>query len=242
MTGVLIHLVVYAAVNGMLVGVWYLTGRDGAFWPVWAMAPWGAALVIHAGVTVVTAPARHRRRRRASKAAAQRRGDGPTWIAAMFTDLVGSSALAERMGDADWARLIGGYRRVTEAIAGSHGGTLIGTQGDGLLLRFGSPGDALRCARALQRRFEQDRNDGGTLPPVRIGVHAGEAMAVGGDVLGQMVNVAARIADAAGPDEILVSEPVADHAEPDAAFDDRGLHQLRGSAKPRHLLALRWRA
>lgn len=241
MTGVLIHLVVYVAVNAMVVGVWYLNGTDTAFWPVWVLAPWGCALLIHAGVTLVTAPARHRRRRRAKREFAGRHADGPAWIAAMFTDLVGGSPLAERLGDAAWAKLIADYRRTTEAVAASHRGTVIGTQGDGLLLRFDSPADAVHCAGSLQRRFERDRNDGGALPPVRIGVHAGEAVSLGGDVLGQMVNVAARIASAAGPDEVLVSEPVADHAGPGVAFDDHGLHHLRGSDKPRHLLVLRWR-
>ncbi|HWH33272.1 MAG TPA: adenylate/guanylate cyclase domain-containing protein [Egibacteraceae bacterium] len=239
MTGVLVHLVVYAAVNGLLLGIWYLAGAATPFWPVWVLAPWGAGLAIHAGVVAVTAPARMRRRRRRRRAAAA--SAGRTWIAAMFTDLVGSSALAERLGDEAWARLIGSYRRTVETVAAAHGGAVIGTQGDGVLLRFDSPAKALRAAAALQRQFARRRDDGDALPPVRVGIHAGEAVAVGGDVLGQMVNVAARIADAAGADEVLVSEPVADHAPPEMAFDDRGLQSVKGSDKARHILALRWR-
>lgn len=240
MTGVLVHAVVYAAVNGLLVGLWWLGDRDPTFWPKWVAGPWGVGFVIHAGVMLVTAPSRLLRRRRASRRRARSGADGPTWIAAMFTDLVGSTALAERLGDAAWSALIDRYRRTARAVVAPHGGRVIGTQGDGLLLRFDSPAQALHAAGELQRRFARERADGSALPPVRVGVHAGEAIAVGGDVLGQMVNVAARIAEAAAPDEVLVSEPVADHAPPELGFDDRGLHTLRGSDKPRHLLALRW--
>lgn len=238
MTGVLVHFVVYAAVVSLLIGVWYLGGADPAFWPKWIALPWGAALVIHAGVMFVTAPARMRARRRARKGGT---GGGRQWIAAMFTDMVGSSALARTMGDQAWTRLVTGYRRTIEGVVQGQGGSVIGTQGDGVLLRFDSPVQALRAAAAIQRRFARERDDGKRIPPVRVGIHAGEAVAVKGDVLGQMVNVAARIAAAAGPDEVLVSEPVADHAPPGTQFDDRGLHRLKGSDKPRHLLALRWR-
>lgn len=237
MTGVLIHVVVYAAVNLLAIGAWYMAGADDAFWPVWVLGPWGSALLIHAGVMLVTAPARRRRRKRTRRGAA----DGSAWIAAMFTDLVGSSALAERMGDAAWTKLIAEYRRSIQGVVQGQGGSVIGTQGDGVLLRFESPAHALRAAAAIQRRFARERDDGKRLPPVRVGIHAGEAVTVKGDVLGQMINVAARIAASAGPDEILVSEPVADHAPPGTQFEDRGLHRLKGSDKPRHLLALRWR-
>lgn len=236
MTGVLVHLVVYLAVNASIVGVWYLTGADDPFWPVWVLVPWGCALLIHAGVMLVTAPTRRRRRR-----ARRGQADGSAWIAAMFTDLVGSSALAERLGDTAWSRLIAEYRRSIQGVVQGQGGSVIGTQGDGVLLRFDSPAQALRAAAAIQRRFARERDDGKRIPPVRVGIHAGEAVAVKGDVLGQMVNVAARIAAAAGPDEVMVSEPVADHAPPGTQFEDRGLHPLKGSDKPRHLLALRWR-
>jgi class 3 adenylate cyclase len=74
---------------------------------------------------------------------------------------------------------------------------------------------------------------------VRIGIHAGQAMGRDGDVIGQMVNVAARVADAAGPGEVLVTEPVADHTGGGVRFDDRGLQELKGVPEPRHVLALR---
>jgi adenylate cyclase len=248
MTAVAVHLVVYLAVNGLLLFVWMMSGgpAEDGFWPVWVMVPWGTGLAVHAGIALTLRATRRKRRarrraRRGSDAAAARPADGKSWIAAMFTDIVGSTQLAEHMGDDDWTKLIADYRRMAQTVAEAHHGTIIGTQGDGLLLRFGSPADAVRCGGALQRRFAAERDSGRSLPPVRIGIHAGQAWAVDGDVLGQMVNLAARIAAIAGPDEVLVSEPVADHALPDVAFDDRGLQSLRGASTPRHLLALRWR-
>lgn len=247
MTGVAVHLVVYLAVNGLLLFIWMMSGgpMEEGFWPIWVMVPWGVGLAVHAGIALTLRASRRKRRarRRARKGGGEpsRPADGKSWIAAMFTDIVGSTQLAERMGDDDWTKLIGEYRRMAQSVAEAHHGTIIGTQGDGLLLRFASPADAVRCGGALQRRFAAERDSGRSLPPVRIGIHAGQAWAVDGDVLGQMVNLAARIAAAAGPDEVLVSEPVADHALPDVAFDDRGLQPLRGASTPRHLLALRWR-
>lgn len=248
MTGVAVHLVVYLAVNGLMLFIWLMTGGPGepGFWPLWIMVPWGTGLAVHAGVALTFRASRRKRRarrdaRKNGGAALAPNGDGKSWIAAMFTDIVGSTQLAERMGDDAWTKLIADYRRMAQSVAEAHHGTVIGTQGDGVLLRFASPADAVRCGGALQRRFAAERDSGRSLPPVRIGIHAGQAWAVDGDVLGQMVNLAARIAAIAGPDEVLVSEPVADHALPDVAFDDRGLQPLRGASTPRHLLALRWR-
>jgi class 3 adenylate cyclase len=211
MTGVAVHLVVYLAVNGLLLFVWMMSGgpAEESFWPVWVMVPWGAGLAVHAGVALTIRAAtrkRRRQRRRGARRASTDQADGKSWIAAMFTDIVGSTQLAERMGDDAWTKLIADYRRMAQSLAEAHHGSIIGTQGDGLLLRFGSPADAVRCAGALQRRFAAERDGGRSLPPVRIGIHAGQAWAVDGDVLGQMVNLAARIAAIAGPDEVLVRD------------------------------------
>lgn len=254
------HLVVYLAVNGFLVLLWLATGGEPAlladplealrapgFWPKWPAMGWGIGLAVHLGVGSARRTRRGRRRRArppatpdAASAGSRDERPGTRWIAAMFTDLVDSSALASTMGDEAWAELIGAYRSSVRRVIAARAGAEVGTQGDGFLLRFDSPGEALRAAIELQRTFSDDRDAGIEHPPVRIGVHAGQAVAADGDVLGQMVNLAARVADAAEPDEILVTEAVADHAPPDVKFDDRGLVYLRGAPAPRHLLAVRW--
>lgn len=123
---------------------------------------------------------------------------------------------------------------------GQHRGSEVAAAGDGFLVRFDSPADAVDCAVEIQQVLEDDRVSGGTSPNVRIGIHAGDAFDEGNDVLGHVVNLASRVSSAAEPDEILVTEPVADHVAASVKLDDRGLVELRGIAQARHLLAVRW--
>ncbi len=80
------------------------------------------------------------------------------------------------------------------------------------------------------------------MPELRVGIHAGEAVADDNDLVGRVINLAARVNDAADPGEILVTEPAADHLSPGVALIDRGLLPLKGIVQPRHLLAVAWRA
>jgi class 3 adenylate cyclase len=243
-----VHAIVYATVCLLLVLLWLMLGgdpsalarpltgaREQGLWPFWVAATWGTLLGMHAALTLL---GRRRRRRRR----ARRRGQdgGSRWITAMFTDICGSTRLVNEVGDEAYSDLIAAHRRTVRGLVRDHRGSEIGTQGDGFLLRFPSPREALACAAQLQRRLEIERAGDPRVPRVRIGVHAGEVITRDGDVLGRMVNIAARVADSAGPDEIVVTEPVADHADPGLRFEDRGLHELRGVEGPRHLLAVRW--
>src|SRR5207244_8120990 len=80
------------------------------------------------------------------------------------------------------------------------------------------------------------------VPELRVGIHAGEAVADDNDLVGRVINLAARVTDAAAPGEILVTEPVADHLSPGVGLMDRGLRPLKGFAQPRHLLAVAWQS
>jgi class 3 adenylate cyclase len=247
-----IHVAVFAAVNLLLVVLWLLLGgspealvrpltgaREHGLWPSWVAALWLPWLLLHAGLTVVLGRRRRRRRRRARGPAAPQAG--PSWITAMFTDIAGSTRLADELGDGAYSEMLADHRRTVRSLVRRHRGEEVGTQGDGFLLRFPSPQAAVRCAVELQRTLAEQRRDGVGIPPVRVGAHAGEVIAAGdGDVIGRMVNIASRVASEAGPHEILVTEPVADHAGPGIVTDDRGLCELRGIEAPRHLLAVRW--
>lgn len=258
MTLVTLHAVVYAAVNAALVLLWLVLGgeldalrqpidavRDDDFWPLWVMAFWGVLLGFHAALAVVVRRARGRRRRRrdasAARSARASPADGGTrWITAMFTDIVGSTALNSELGDVDYSDVLVAHRELVRRTVAEHDGVEVGTQGDGFLVRFDVAADGLACAVELQRHHRGGRDREPHLPRIRVGLHAGEVVARDGDVVGRMVNLAARVADEAAPDEILVTEPVADHAPRSLAFDDRGLQELRGVSTPRHVLALRW--
>jgi class 3 adenylate cyclase len=233
---------------------------DESFWPIWVYLTWTSALVVHFGIVLsVGLFGRKARRRRlhlakhAAQAATQLkarshggpRPSGPTrqWVAVMFTDVVGSTRLTEELGDEAWSRVLSRHREFVRSRFASCGGSEVGTQGDGCLARFVAPADAVRCAVDIQRQLRDVRAAAEGFPlEVRIGIHAGDAMEDDGDLIGRVVNLAARVTSEAAPSEILVTEPVADHVDTDTKVEDRGLVMLRGLAQPRHLLAVSWDA
>jgi class 3 adenylate cyclase len=206
------------------------------FWPVWLWLLWGTAVAMHLAVVVGRLMPGRRRR---GHSAPEPRPIGRRHLVAMFTDLTGSTTVNERLGDEAWAALVADHRRVVRDVTAAHGGLEVSTQGDGFFVRFDDPMAATDCAVALQNRCRVERAEGSDLPPVRIGIHQGDAVHEDDDILGQVVNVAARLLDAAAPDEILVTEPVADGIGADR-LEDRGLVTLKGMAQPRHVLSLRW--
>jgi class 3 adenylate cyclase len=120
------------------------------------------------------------------------------------------------------------------------GGAEVGAQGDGFLTRFGSPCDAVRCGIEVQRRLRDQREETGFALSVRIGLHAGEAVEDTGDLLGTVINMAARVTSEAQPTEVLVTEAVADQLDGRFELADRGLRTLKGLSRPRHLFAVEW--
>jgi class 3 adenylate cyclase len=235
------------------------------FWPVWPILGWGVALVIHFGVvfSVLAFGGRARRHRRelakqaaaaaiqlgkksAEHMAAKHRpaalptGPQRRWVAVMFTDVADSTGLNESLGDEEWARVLGRHREFIKASFESCGGEVVGSQGDGFLGRFATPTEAVQCAVDIQRELHQVEQSAGFPLRVRIGVHAGDAMEDDGDLIGKVVNLAARVTSAAHPGEILVTEPVADTLNGVFPVEDRGLKELRGVSQPRHVLAVRW--
>jgi class 3 adenylate cyclase len=139
----------------------------------------------------------------------------------LFTDLVDSTTTAVRLGDARWRDVLSEYFEQTRRLLERFGGREVKTTGDGMLATFDSPVRALRCAEAI--RAAGNRLD----LHVRAGVHVGEVELVGTDVRGVAVHQAARIMDAAGADEILVSDLTRVLAT-GLAFEDRGDRQLKG--------------
>ena len=171
-------------------------------------------------------------------------------MAVLFADIVGSTPLNERLGDDAWNEVRVRALETMRSCVREQGGIEVSAQGDGLLARFDAPADAVRAAVAMQRRAgptAATAGGGGELPPgsavvpsLHIGVHAGPAIEDGTDLIGNMVNVAARVTAVAGPGQIVATEALADLVGGDVAFDDLGMHSLKGVSRPRHLLAVRW--
>jgi class 3 adenylate cyclase len=141
----------------------------------------------------------------------------------LFTDVVGSTDLASRLGDQQWRALLETHHAATRAEIVRHRGVEVGSAGDGFLARFDGPARAIRCAQATIDSARQHGLD------VRAGVHTGEIELIGDDIAGIAVHIGARIGGMADSGEVLVSGAVRDIVSGSGLrFVDRGEHELRG--------------
>ncbi|NDW44835.1 adenylate/guanylate cyclase domain-containing protein [Ruegeria sp. PrR005] len=167
---------------------------------------------------------------------------GRTGIASvMFTDIVGSTALAAAMGDAAWSRKIKAHLAQIASDIQKFGGTLVKSLGDGTLSSFTSAQAAMRAAQAIQRVNAQDEEEPNL--SIRIGIHTGDVVQSGGDYLGSVVNKAARIAAIAEPDEIRVSDAtrIMVGAAPGFIFSGPETTRLKGLEGDHTFYRLEWR-
>lgn len=162
------------------------------------------------------------------------------FVTVVFTDVVGSTGLNETLGDAAYAAMLREHRALVRAVMADRPGDEINTQGDGFLLAFDAPFDAVAAACAIAHALEDERRTGAFVPSLRIGIHAGDAIDEGDDLIGAVLNTASRICSAADADEILVSEPVAERVAGRVTLIDRGLVPLRGVGQAKHLFAVDW--
>jgi class 3 adenylate cyclase len=141
----------------------------------------------------------------------------------MFTDIVGSTEVASRLGDRDWRDLLGRHHAIARAEIARFRGREINTAGDGFIATFDGPARAVRCAGAMRNALQPLGIE------IRAGVHTGEIELDGDDVGGIAVHICARVAAAAAAGETLVSSTVKDLVSgAGLAFTDRGSHALKG--------------
>ena len=152
----------------------------------------------------------------------------------LFTDIVGSTERATRLGDARWRVLLDSHNAAIRAELARFRGREVDTAGDGFLAVFDGPARAIRAALAC---VEAVRPLG---IQIRAGVHTGEIEQLpGGEIRGITVHVGARVGAAAGAGEVLVSSSVRDLvAGSGFAFADRGMHRLKGVEEERRLYAV----
>lgn len=141
----------------------------------------------------------------------------------LFTDIVGSTQHAERLGDARWRALLEQHHHAVRAEIKRCGGVEIDTAGDGFFVRFETPASALQCVRVVRDAVKRLGIE------VRAGIHTGECELQGRKLTGMAVHLASRIQALAAPGEILVSSTVKDLAVGSPMhFEDRGEHTLKG--------------
>jgi len=130
--------------------------------------------------------------------------------AVMFTDTVGFTA-STQANEGRSLDLLRQQAELLRPLLALHQGREIKSTGDGFLVEFESALKAVQCALNVQRRFYERNSEGGQLPiRVRIGVHLGDVVQSGSDILGDAVNIAARIEPLAEPGGICVSSAVYD--------------------------------
>jgi class 3 adenylate cyclase len=158
----------------------------------------------------------------------------------MFTDIVESTQLVEMLGDAQWESLLAWHDRTLRECIEARAGEEVKHEGDGFFIAFAEADSALECACSIQRSLRDHRRDHGFAPRVRIGIHATEATDRGGDYGGRGVHTTARIAAAAGAEEIIVSREALEAARDGfRAIDERQL-ELKGLAEPVTVATVDW--
>ncbi|MBT5864070.1 MAG: adenylate/guanylate cyclase domain-containing protein [Ilumatobacter sp.] len=125
----------------------------------------------------------------------------------LFTDLVGFTEFNDAVGDAQAVEVLDRQTLLAaEALNGQDDARLVKELGDGLMLWFGTANAAVDAALHLMGSVESARQHGAFPLAIRMGVHHGEALTRGDDVVGATINIGARVADLAGPGELLVSD------------------------------------
>ncbi len=159
----------------------------------------------------------------------------------LFTDVEGSTALTQRLGDAKARELLRQHERMVREALKAHGGSEVKTTGDGFMTSFSSATRALESAIAMQRAFAAHNESAAEPILVRVGMNAGEPIAEDEDLFGTAVNLAARICGYAEAGQILVSEVVRHLvAGKDFLFCDRGELRICGFDEQLGMYVFKW--
>jgi adenylate cyclase len=157
-------------------------------------------------------------------------------VAILFSDIEESTALNERIGDRAWVRLIERHDKMIRRHVRNNSGHVVKSQGDGFMVAFGRPEEAVRCSVDVQRSLRRQPNG----IRVRIGIHMGKSVRRGDDLFGRNVAMAARVAAQADGGEILISEVVRDAVRDidDITVDDGRDAELKGFGGSHRLYAV----
>lgn len=141
----------------------------------------------------------------------------------LFTDIVGSTAIAAKMGDVRWRDQLDHHDAMLQRLVQRYGGEVVKGTGDGALVVFDRPSTALQCATELA---SESARLGFQL---RMGLHTGEIERRGEDMAGMAVVIAARVMQLAPPNEVVVTGTVRDLVIGSSdQFADLGAHELKG--------------
>jgi class 3 adenylate cyclase len=160
----------------------------------------------------------------------------------LFTDIVGSTSMTRRVGDEAAMELIHLHDSIVRSALKDLGGREIKHLGDGIMASFVSAASAVKCASRVQRHVAKHREEKQDRAfQLRAGVAAGEPVEHHNDLFGCTVQLASRLCSHAQPDQILVSNVVAELCEGKLlAFEDLGEFELKGFETPVRAHAVNW--
>jgi class 3 adenylate cyclase len=153
----------------------------------------------------------------------------------LFTDLQGSTAMYDRIGDATAYNLVRLHFATLEDVVREAGGAVVKTIGDAVMATFAEPAQALTAAVTMIERLESHNRSASTALGLRVGLHRGPALAVTlndqVDYFGQTVNIAARVEGLANAGEVTLSDDVRRDPATAAELEGRRVERVRGPMK-----------
>lgn len=154
---------------------------------------------------------------------ASARDDGRRLATVLFTDIVGSTEMALRLGDRAWRELLQRFLQLARQQLAAHRGHEVDNAGDGVFATFDAPARAVACGLSMAREARALGLE------IRVGAHTGEIDTGGDKVAGIAVHIGARVMAQAGAGEVLVSGTVRDLTSgAGLAYEPRGVHALKG--------------
>lgn len=167
----------------------------------------------------------------------------PQSLAILFADISGSTRLYDTLGDKAALAQIEQCLGLLGGVARRHGGEVVKTIGDEILCAFPSAAAAVEAAMAMQQEVAKEAEYGGNTLRIRVGLHFGEVLRENGDVFGDAVNVAARMAGLAAAEQIITTRATADVLPSALRTDIRHLGQttVKGKREDIPICEVIWR-
>ena len=160
----------------------------------------------------------------------------------LFTDMEGSTAMTERLGDAGHMEVLRVHDAIIRESLSRCEGRQVKHTGDGVMASFTAASPAVECSIAIQRDFAAHNEGRDTPLRVRIGLSAGEPVQEHEDLFGAAVQLAARVCAQAGPGQTLAPNVIRELCIGKGfLFEDRGEQALKGFEEPRRLYEVKWR-
>lgn len=160
----------------------------------------------------------------------------------LFADVSNSTGIFEAIGDQAAREYIGEILGEMASITQTVGGAVVKTIGDEIMSAFESPLDAVAAAVDMQRAMSARPPIDGIPSGIKIGLHAGPVIIEGGDMFGDVVNVAARVVSLAAADQVLTTAGTIERVEGEnVPYRSLGVHGVRGRDERLHIVEVLWR-